>query len=364
MFYFPKLGSKKIIIAPLSWGLGHATRCIPIIREILNHNHKVIITAGEAGIALLEKEFPSLEYVLSKGYNFKYPENGNMKLAMAISAPSILKGIFNEQKEAELLSKKTKAAAIISDNRYGYYSNFIPSVFITHQIFIKSSLFQSLLHKLTFSFINKFMECWVPDFSDPDANLSGDLSHLKKYPGKFKFVGPLSRFRFSEDATQKTNDFLAIISGPEPQRSIFESLILDQLINSGLKGTVITGQPDVSEKTRTNGNINIYSHLNQDDFENEARKSNVIISRSGYSTIMDLYFLQLPAIFIPTPGQTEQEYLASYHSIKGHSLTLDQDNFHILPALKKARQITGFQQFKSRKNAWEDTAIGNFLLKI
>jgi uncharacterized protein (TIGR00661 family) len=318
-------GKKKILVAPLDWGLGHATRCIPVIRELIKAEKEVIIAADNAPLALLQKEFPALKTVKTKGYEINYPANGNMVRSMALQLPKIFWAIYREHNWLQKFIKENNLDLVISDNRYGLFSKKTTTVFLTHQVFVISPVIETFLHRLSLWFIKKHTECWVPDYEE-ENNFSGKLSHRKKIPKNIKYIGPLSRFK-----TKQTNskneylyDVLALISGPEPQRSIFEKIVLDELKKTKLKCVILCGKSQ-ENFTEEDGNITIISHAETNRIEELILSSKKIICRSGYTTIMELSALNKKALFIPTPGQTEQEYLAKHHTQYGHRYVLQQN---------------------------------------
>lgn len=332
-----------ILVCPLNWGIGHATRCVPIIKELLLKDVNVIIAADNRPLSFLRQEFPDLQFIQYPGYHFSYPEKGSMVMKMLFQAPGIIKDIKKEQIQLEQIVKDCKIDAVISDNRFGAYSKSIPSVFITHQTMIKTPLYLKFIEPLLFainkSYISKFSECWIPDY-ESDNNLSGELSHRYKLPGEFKFIGPLSRFY--DGQTEKipenelTYDFLVMLSGPEPQRSMLEKALISQLKVLDFKGVVLGGKPDQKEQVDLSDQIKFYSHLETNSLNSLIQNSKVIISRPGYSTIMDLSVFGKKAIFIPTPGQTEQEYLADYFQRNNRCIILNQKEFDIGKAMNEA----------------------------
>ncbi|TXB64621.1 glycosyl transferase family 28 [Vicingus serpentipes] len=335
---------KTILVCPLDWGLGHATRCIPIIQSFLKDNHKVIIGTSGKQEALLKQEFPYVTFIELKGYNVEYPENGAMISKMLTQLPKIKKAIQEEQEWLAAIIDKYKIDQVVSDNRYGLWNNKIESTLITHQLFIKAPTGEWLIEKILNNYLANFDEVWIPDI-EGENNLSGDLAHKKPLPHNYKFIGPLSRFSSLKKACDFSEeyDFIAIVSGPEPQRTIFEKLILEQVRDTNLKGVLVRGLPDSNEKLKIeNSAIQIYNHLETNEFLNYLQKSKVVISRSGYSTIMDLATLGKKAILVPTPGQTEQEYLAQYHQEKGQFYTQKQSEFDLEKAVKEVKNYSGF----------------------
>lgn len=332
---------KRILICPLDWGLGHATRCIPIIRLLLKNKAEVFVAADGGPLALLQKEFPQLHFIPFAGYNIQYPKSGSMTLKMLLSAPKILNRIKSEQLELEKMIDHHKIDVVISDNRYGCYSKKVKSIFITHQLMIKAPLGEAILHKKVLSYVKKYNECWVPD--SVAAKLSGDLSHKFPLPENAFFVGPLSRFKYSA-VNIKKYDLMAIVSGPEPQRSIFEKIVLKNLKESKLDALMVCGKADVQKQTKKDENVTIVSHLSAEEMQEAILSSRMILSRSGYSTIMDLATLGKKALFIPTPGQTEQEYLAKLYLDNGIAMCATQSEFDLQKAFELSKKFRGFSK--------------------
>ncbi|MEO7768472.1 MAG: glycosyltransferase [Ferruginibacter sp.] len=332
------------MIVPLDWGLGHATRCIPIIQEFLANNCNVIVAAETAAKSLLQHEFQQLTFIPIRGYRIHYSKKkALLPFAIMLQMPQILFAIFNEHQWLKKVVKKNKISAIISDNRFGLYHKTVPSVYITHQLLIKSSsrFLERLAQKIHFWFIKKYTYCWVPDF-EGKPNIAGLLSHPSKYSAPVKYIGCLSRFEIKE-AGEKKYDLVIIISGPEPQRSIFETLLLTQLRFYKGKVLFIRGLPGVNKKTTRPSpgatgfaNLLIEEHLSAPELNEAIQQAKLVISRSGYTTIMDLVKLRQKAILVPTPGQTEQEYLAMHLMKEKFFYTSSQEGFSLTEAIKQA----------------------------
>jgi UDP:flavonoid glycosyltransferase YjiC (YdhE family) len=338
------INQKTILVCPLDWGLGHATRCIPIVYEFLNRGYKVVIGTSGKQKALLQQEFPKLTSLELKGYEIEYPKSGSMTLKMLLQLPKINTAIKEEHLWLAKIIDEHQIDLVISDNRYGLWSNKVKSILITHQIFVKAPFGEWMIEQILKRHFDNFDEIWIPDV-EGENNLSGDLSHKRSLPDKFKFIGVLSRF--AERKIIETNaefDFMAILSGPEPQRTIFENIILKQVENSNLKGILVRGLPeDNSECKMQNAALKVFNHLETDEFLNYLQKSKVVISRSGYSTIMDLAALGKKAILVPTPGQTEQEYSADYHFKEGHFYSQSQHEFNLVKAIEEFENYKGMR---------------------
>jgi uncharacterized protein (TIGR00661 family) len=327
------------LIAPLDWGLGHASRCIPIIKHLRKRGCKVIVATDGEQLNLLKKEFPGLESVKLKGYNIQYSKYKRWLGAKILwQIPKILRRIRNEHAYLENIITKFHIHLVISDNRYGLYTKKVPCIFITHQLIVKAPFtwLQDFIQKINYRFISRFSECWVPDF-EAKKNIAGLLSHPAAMPGVItKYLGPLSRFSKAENK-EILYKYFFVLSGPEPQRSILEEKIL--LIAPKLAGKIliVRGKPTEPELTTGSALINIKNHLATNEMQNAFLQSEYIISRSGYTTVMELLSLEKKSILIPTPGQTEQEYLANHLMQQQWCYSCRQEEdllFHILQAEK------------------------------
>ena len=313
---------KRILVAPLDWGIGHSTRCIPVINALISNNYEVILAADSRPLHLLSNEFPQLEMIRFEGYNIKYSKYLPMSLSMIFQIPKILWNIKKENATLEDIIKEYRIDGVISDNRFGLYSKKVPCVFITHQLEIKTPSFNESIRNFNYQYINKFDACWVMD--DEKINLAGTLSKPNSLPNNTHYIGIQSRFEKQE--IKKKYDFLAIVSGPEPQRTILEKGLIKALKNRNKKSLIVLGKPELNTSNQI-GSLTIKSHLDAKDLNTAISQSELIICRSGYSTVMDLAKLGKEAIFIPTTGQTEQEYLAKYYHKKGWANFSTEDDF-------------------------------------
>lgn len=339
---------KNILICPLNWGLGHASRIIPIVDLLLKQNQNVIIAADGHPLELLKKKFPTLKFISFPSFNIKYSKNKSQVLKLFFSLPKILLGIRKEHQQLKKIIKNENVDIVISDNRYGLWNKNIYSVFITHQIMVKTPRYIKFLEYPAFLiskwFILNFDKCWVPDYAG-EKNLSGDLSHKYKLPKNVNFIGHLSRFDNMPTLTnnnEKNIDLLVILSGPEPQRTILEDIIVKQAIDTNYNVEIIAGKPQFNDSLETNKNIKIISHLETGKMLDKINSSKIILSRAGYSTIMDFVSLNKNAVLIPTPGQTEQEYLAKYLSHKELFYFVKQENLNIKKVINNVQEL----QFK------------------
>ncbi len=345
----------RVLIAPLDWGLGHATRCIPIIISLIKHKCEVIIAAEGATKELLQKEFPQLKIMQLKGYRVSYSRAKFwLPATLLLQFPKILYSIYAERRWLKKAVEEFNIDAVISDNRLGMSHATIPTIYITHQLLIKtgSSFIETIAQKIHYHFINKYNTCWVPDWAGR-VNVAGELSHPATVPKiPVKYIGPLSRFE-DFDATLKYN-LCVLLSGPEPQRSLFEKIIFDSVEKSKTSVLIVRGLPNESRVLEVdNSMVEVTNHLPTAELNKALLQSKHIIARSGYSTIMDLIKLQRHAILVPTPGQTEQEYLAKYLAGQKLFCTVNQENFNLEELLKVAEGYS-FCKLPIAKNEFDE----------
>ncbi len=334
--------TQRILITPLNWGLGHATRCIPIIDALLSAGQEVILASDGRALSLLKKEYPNLKIFELPGYEIRY-EGSGMIWNIAKQLPKISRAILKERKAVKKIVEKEKIDVIISDNRYGCRNKQCKNIFITHQvnIAIPNRSLEIITNKINHHLINLFDECWIPDF-EGENSLAGKLSNNNK---DHQFIGPLSRFNRKE--LKKEYDLIAVLSGPEPQRSILETKLIEQLKALDFKSLIVQGKTEKLESFEISDQLKTVSYLTSEDLNEAILKSEIIIARSGYSTIMDLVALGKKAILIPTPGQTEQEYLAERLMDQQLFYHQSQNTFDLKNALKESSKYPGFNHSKS-----------------
>ena len=357
--------SPKILVAPLDWGLGHATRCIPIIKELIEKNCEVIIAAEGPQKALLKEEFPAIRFINVQGYGLKYGRNKWATwFRIIFQIPKILIRIKRENRWLERFLLEEELDGVISDNRYGLYSASIFSVFITHQLHIITYFgkgIDQVLQKINYRKICRFSSCWVPDFEEA-GSLAGTMAHPKKGPEiPIRYLGPLTRFK--KINTGMAGPLVFLLSGPEPQRTIFEKKILAELQNYSGKAILIRGLPGETSLPEVRINTRVCNHLPSKELNKVITESDYVIGRCGYSSIMDLAMLGKKTILIPTPGQPEQEYLANYLFNKRIIFTTTQDSFSLESCLQSARQFS-FLPVEDSGPLLFNRTINEFLLTI
>jgi len=332
------INEKKILICPLDWGLGHATRCVPIIYMLRDKGNKVFIAGAGRSLDFLKKEFSDLHFIDFPGYHINYPLSGSMTRHMIMQLPKMVAGIRREHRQLKKIIKEYGIDLVISDNRFGCWSRQIFSVYITHQLMIKMpksiSRLEYFLHLLHVYFIRKYDRCWIPDLPDK-INLSGDLSHKYPLPRNTRFIGPLTRFSLinpqGNPISSNKNGILAIISGPEPQRTLFQEKVLQQLQLESTGGTILAGMTEKQFIEKASPKIRILSHADTREIQNMMADARLIICRPGYSTLMDLQVTGNKAILVPTPGQTEQLYLSGWMEHQGYYRSIKQDQLGKVP---------------------------------
>ena len=341
---------KKILIAPLNWGLGHATRCIPIIKALEENGFEPIIASDGVALALLKKEFPKLISIELPAYNIQYAENGkNFKWKLVAQLPKMVIAIKKEKAKIRKIVENYEIEGIISDNRLGVYSSRVPSVFITHQLNVLSGKTSWLTTKLHLRYLLKFNSCWVPDVSGAE-NLSGKLGHPEKIVEKINYIGPLSRIE--KKTLPIKYDIMVLLSGPEPQRTLLEKKLIKELDNSSKEILFVKGIVESQQQIEKVNSISYYNFMNSEELSTAFNESEFVVCRSGYTTVMDLAKLEKKAFFIPTPGQYEQEYLAKKFKSEIVAPSCKQEKFKA-SKLEKIHFYKGFKDFSVDPN-WNE----------
>ena len=327
----------KILIAPLNWGLGHATRCIPLVRQYLEQGDEVVLAGDGDSLLLLQRHFPQLRVIHLPSLELRYSANDQQRGFYLRAIPALLRFTIADHYYLRQQLAIEHFDLIISDNRFGLFTRQTRCVYITHQLYVRLPrrlrIFQPLARAVHACIIKRYHEVWVPDYADKEHNLAGALCHGGCLDDQVKYIGPLSRFassegtpkelrRNSEETPKPSNapvaenteySVVAILSGLEPQRSIFERAILERYANTSEKVLLVRGKVAEAQTKISRNNITIVASLSDQALLDAMEQATTIIARSGYSMIMDLAVLGLlhKAELHPTPGQSEQEYLAS-----------------------------------------------------
>ncbi|MEL6635006.1 MAG: glycosyltransferase family protein [Bacteroidota bacterium] len=340
---------KRILYAVLDWGLGHATRSIVLIDQLVQRGVEVHLASSGSAAVLLRQTFPQLPFLSLPPYQITYSKGLAQVWHLTKQVPTVLHTIQQEHQTLQAYLQKVPMTGIISDHRYGIWNRQLPSVFIGHQLALilppALEIFRKGLYRYHMHWLRHFDHIWIPDV-EGEANLSGKLAHEFELPSRAKFVGPLSRFMLgSENMGNKSApevDILAILSGPEPQRTLLEQKIRQAFSTMPGKKVLIQGKP-ANRTIEEKQDLKVFPHLPQADFLELLMKAPTIISRSGYSSIMDYAYLGLKNIVcVPTPGQTEQEYLGKYLHKKQAILTVSQSDLKLSEAILGVKDRRGF----------------------
>ena len=337
---------KTVFYPVLNMGLGHASRSLPLIRELLLRGWKVLIGSNGRALSFLRGEVPQAEFVETPSYAIRYSKRGWFAIKLFLQMPRVFGKVWEERRFIKKLVKSRPIDLIISDQCYGMYHRGIPSFFISHQIVFEVprqvQWLKAILARMNAYYHYRFKEVWIPDLADPSGErgvLSGELSRAGD-PARYRFIGLLSSVVRREVA--RDIDLFVTVSGPEPQRTLLEELIMGQIRNISGQKVVVLGKPESSEAVVDEPGLKVYSHLSRDKMQDILNRSRMVVSRSGYSTLMELVELGIPALFIPTPGQTEQEYLGELLREKVWYFSVHQKDFDLVADLEQARQFPGF----------------------
>jgi UDP:flavonoid glycosyltransferase YjiC (YdhE family) len=327
----------KLLFAVLDWGLGHATRSIPIIETLVEAGFEVHLAGNGSSSDIIRKQFPTFPFWELPGYDPRYSKGHLLPLGVASQIPDFLKTIALEHEKLNQMHQRVRFDLVISDNRYGCYLKELPSVFICHQLTIPlkgiikpfSPLVQ-YCHRLKFA---SFDELWVPD--QPGIHLSGEMSAYNG-PLPVEFIGLPTRFETCPD--NGADDFvLAVLSGPEPQRTVFEQRLFQQMQSQSESNFVlIRGK---AGQVKAEQNVRVIPFAHKAELQKLICQASYVISRSGYSSIIDLMQLEKPALLIPTPGMPEQEYLAKRVQQLGWFDTARQSDFKLEKSIQSSRDL-------------------------
>jgi len=305
---------QRILVCPLNWGLGHASRCVPIIKALEARGKTVILAADGFPLEFFKQEFPHLSTIAFEGFKVKYSSDNEQVHAMLSQLPQFVRGIRKEHRAIKKICVQNQIDTVISDNRFGLWNKRVYTIYMTHQLMVKMPFKWRITEKLIWLLhrfvIKKYNTCWIPDLPDYQ-NLTGELTHKYPLPKNARFIGILSRFsKQKQPLIHSPYETIAMISGPEPHRSILENKLIKYLQKSLFPSLIVRGVPSQQTEEVNILNVKLLSHLDTPNLERLIASTPTIICRSGYSTLMDLVSLDKKAILIPTPGQTEQEYLA------------------------------------------------------
>ena len=337
------MNKQKICIAPLDWGLGHATRCISLAKALMQLDYQIFIASEGYHEVILREALPKATFLPLPGYRIQYSKEAQwFLLKMIAQLPKIIFSIYYERNWLRKMQKQFQFDIIISDNRFGFYHKNIPSVFITHQLNIQTGFHwtNSIIRILQYRYINKFDALWVPDI-EGEKNYAGLLSNPIKKPSiPIWYMGALSRLEPNvENASQQKIQFLGIVSGPEPQRTLFENALWLQGNAGNDAFAIVAGRPIGNNEPTNSLKGKLYPHAKGTDLADLISSAEYIIFRGGYTSLMELIPFKKKLIIIPTPGQTEQEYLATWWEANHWAVHFNQEYFNLKDALSKANSL-------------------------
>jgi hypothetical protein len=297
-----------VFISPLDWGMGHATRVIPVIEHLLEQQNTCVIGVTPSLKKLLMLQFPQLQFVDVPSYNIRYSSKRPVWSQLLSKAVNFFRVIKHEHQWLKEWVNINQPDVIISDNRYGMYAKGVTSWIICHQLQLKTPLLKGMANRIHRKLLKHFDLILVPDLPDVNLRLAGDLS-CNRYGFHCKYISPLSRLKKVE--TSKKYDYLFLLSGAEPSQSEWLNEIM-HVINqkTHLSFAVCTTSDYTGEIA---GHIKLFKLPSSDVLSETIASSKTIVLRSGYSSLMDMYRMgKEDLILVPTMGQTEQEYLAKY----------------------------------------------------
>lgn len=279
--------------------MGHTTRCISLMRQLQNQGNTLIFAGNQAQREFIAREFSNLKTIHLDGYNVSLDPAKSTYLQMLWQLAKIKKAIEAENQAVQKLVLDEKIDLVLSDNRYGLFSSSTKNILITHQLNLKLPVMGSFVNRKIKHWVEKFDCVWVPD--NAVKPVCGELLNARvNVP--VVFIGHLCRFK--KQAAPVNYDLLAIVSGPEPARTDFANKLKAYLGRQDKRVALVGASGN-------NSAIAFFENPSSAELEKLINESDVIISRAGYTTIMELLTLEKKAILIPTPGQFEQEYLAT-----------------------------------------------------
>lgn len=337
----------SVLLSPLNWGLGHAMRDVPVIRTLIAHGHEVTIAACGNALTALQREFPSCRFLEVSDYPSPYSAGRFFLPRFALSLPLLLDAVAREHRAFERIAAREKYDLVISDNRLGAYSSGVPSLFISHQLHFHLPLFlwpvELFAARMSRFLYRKFDRIIVPDNPPGPLALAGILSRPDSEEARARavFSGILSCTPKREVAADL--DYLIQISGPEPQRTRLEEILLPQARELGGSCVVLLGSPQRAGNVAGSKSCTVRTYVTNEEKADLMNRAGFVICRSGYTTMMELAELQKKAgLFIPTPGQPEQEYLSRYYERNGWFHSQSQYRLDLSRDIDAARSFAGF----------------------
>jgi len=324
------------LITILDWGLGHASRCVPLVKTWQTEGKRVTVASAGSALMLLKASLEGVDFIELPPYAVRYPTR-SMIWNMGIQSPRLWGVMRKEQRIINDYARREKVDLIVSDGRFGCWSETVKSVWLAHQLQIqhRQPWLAWVMNSGYHTFVRQhFAEVWVPDL-EGEESLAGDLARpIAGLP--HRYLGPLSRFADHKlETTEKIPyQWLALLSGPEPQRSYLEEELITCLKALDVPALLVRGVPGSTQPTPITANLSIVDWLLGDQLAATIAQAEQLVCRSGYSTLLDAYHWNKPLLLVPTPGQTEQEYLAKYWASRGWAAWQEQGEVRLVGASK------------------------------
>jgi uncharacterized protein (TIGR00661 family) len=355
----------KVFYSVLNMGLGHATRSLPIIQEFIDRKWQIWVGSNGRSLQFLKRELPEVSFIETPDYGISYSRGGLLLPKLVLQIPKMMRKIREEKRLCDRVCEEISPDLIISDHCYGVYHSKIPSYFISHQIrFAMPESVQFLsgfISQFNLTYHKHYEKVLIPDFPDGTQGLlSGMLSDFPNSEKKYHFAGILSSLKKKEVPGKIV--ILVSISGPEPQRSVFEEIILEQINEVDGNKIIVLGKSEKSELLIQKKDLKVYSHLPRDEMETLFNQAEVVITRPGYSTLMELVELGKKALLVPTPGQTEQLYLARQMMKNGWFYSVEQDSVDLPRDIRSSIAFQGLKKTDATRSTIKN--IFDNLLKI
>lgn len=357
--------SRRTLFAVHDWGLGHATRSLVLIRALLERGDDVTVVSAEgSGLQLLRVELGSscrfiVFHDIPKPFS-RWP--AMFYVRMSLATPVVLARFKQEHRFVEKLVARDHYDCIVSDSRFGMWSRAVPSYCILHSLRQiipgRPRHLERLVEYGQRNLTRHFTRILIPDM-ETDGGLSGDLGHdpdLDWGQDRLAYIGPLSSI--TPTSADPDIDCFFSISGIEPQRSLMAQKVLDALPRLDGRIVVALGQPGKADDCRHIGNATVYGYLDRQAQSEMLTRARLVMTRSGYTTLMELAGLGKQALFVPTPGQSEQEYLARFHHDKGHVWSTTQRELDLATDIEHALERPGIPHMSC------DQTVARFLAAI
>lgn len=335
----------KILFAASSWGLGHATRDLILIQALMDAGHSVTVLSTDRALKLLRGELADqCDYIdlpdIPKALGHT---SASFYLKMTMALPLVFRTFRREHRFVDELCRAGKCDRIVSDSRYGVWSRDVPSYHLMHTLHqispFRVRLVEHVIESIQRGLLSGAKKVLIPD--QEENGLAGELCHdlVAFRRDQIEYLGILSsvlRMPVEQDI-----DYFITVSGVEPQRSILEKKVLRQARELDGRVVITLGRPDLPFSVSDDGRLAIYSFLGRRRQAEMLNRARTVVSRSGYTTLMELAELGKRALMVPAVGQSEQEYLAGLHERRGTMHSVPQSRLNLARDLRDAERYPG-----------------------